>query len=90
MLNDSNRWENASNPVSAINSEGILKLKIGSIIAILGNKLLPLNARFKILFISVIIDPLDTSEPVPEVVGIATIGNVPLRDLLFCQLYFLF
>ena len=73
----------SSKPVSANTSFGKVKLKIGSIIAIFGNKQSPLIPDLK-FFTSVIIAPFETSDPVPEVVGIATIGKyLPLEVIVF-------
>ena len=81
---DSNKCVNASKPVSANTSLGKVKLKIGSIIAIFGNTQSPLIPDLKFFFTSVIIAPFETSDPVPEVVGIATIGKyLPLEVIVF-------
>ena len=79
---------NASNPVSARTSIGNVKLKMGSTIAILGNNDSPLIPDLKFFFISVIIDPFETSDPVPDVVGIATIGKCFFEGLIVLPIIF--
>ena len=79
----SRQWAKASIPVPAVNFWGSLKLKVGSQITLFGS-----ISGWKITFLillmlSVKTPALPTSEPVPAVVGIAIIGNIPSVFALF-------
>ena len=69
-------WQSASSPVAAVTLLGAVSVNAGSSIAISGISTAPLRSILISFSVLVIIVNCVASEPVPDVVGIATIGGV--------------
>ena len=68
------QWVTASMPVAAVIIFGRPKVRSGSQIATVGTRLGEAKVSLRPLF-SVVIMPIETSEPVPAVVGMAIKGG---------------
>ena len=68
-------WHRASSPVAAVTAGGAVVVKLGSTTATSGMRAGPFNSIFTWVSSSVITVNMVASEPVPAVVGIATMGT---------------
>ena len=69
-------WQSASSPVAAVTDGGAVMVNAGSSIARSGIRTAPFKSIFMSFSVFVMIVNCVASEPVPLVVGIATIGGV--------------
>lgn len=74
-VNDSMAWHSASMPVAAVTFAGAVSVNTGSTMASSGMSGVPAMSIFTSLAVSVMIVNCVASEPVPAVVGMATIGQ---------------
>ncbi len=68
-------WVKASTPVATVTSGGTVRVNTGSMTAKSAMSLASLRSIFTSVSVLVIIETFVASEPVPAVVGIATVGE---------------
>ena len=69
-------WVSASRPVAALSASGIVVSSRGSVSEMSGTSARPITVIFTERSVSVTMQNCETSAPVPEVLGIISIGGI--------------